>query len=152
MKGTLRGTKGSRAHCWDKEWRNGGEKIIVAQDTGSAQGPRTKRTASWETEETPNTCSGTTTIHCTKTRQMKNQAVPATAHPRRHHQHRLLKTEPPLDDQANLPPERKGGERRDVCAVPATERRSGKRPERYAGCSPSFRKPFTRPKDGVSKR
>ena len=28
----------------------------------------------------------------------------------------------------------------------------GKRPERCAGCSPSFKKPFTKPKDAVSKR
>ena len=50
--------------------------------------PGTKRTASWETQETPDICTSLTTGP-RKTRQMTNQAVQATVHPRRHHHHKL---------------------------------------------------------------
>ena len=42
----------------------------------------------------------------------------------------------------------------ETCAVPTTERRSSlaNGPKRWAGCPPSFKKPFTRLKDAVSKR
>ena len=62
-----------RAHCWDKEWRNRRENFrkagtdetirnfIFARDTRCALGLGTKRTASWETQETPDTCTSLTT-------------------------------------------------------------------------------------------
>ena len=58
-----------RAHCWDKEWRNGSENtpkagtdekfrnFVVARDTGSDLGLGTKRTALWETQEARDTCT-----------------------------------------------------------------------------------------------
>ena len=63
-----------RAHGWDKEWRNRGENnipkagtdetirnFIFARDTRCALGLGTKRTASWETQETRDTCTSLTT-------------------------------------------------------------------------------------------
>ena len=62
-----------KAHSWDKERRNVRENdpkagtnetfrnFIFARDTRSALGPGTKRTASWETQETPDTCTSLTT-------------------------------------------------------------------------------------------
>ena len=84
MRETLRGTEGylvgqvrdePRAHCWDREWRDGSENnpkagtdetfrnFIVARDTGGALGPGTKRTASWETQETPDTYTTEPPVH-----------------------------------------------------------------------------------------
>ena len=82
MKETLRGIKGlwlgksetnPRAHRWDREWCNGSENdpktgademlrtFIVARNTRSTLGPGTKRTTSWETQETSDACTSPTT-------------------------------------------------------------------------------------------
>ena len=62
-----------RAHRWDKKRCNGSENdpktgadetlrnFIVARDTRSTLGPGTKRTASWETQETSDACTSPTT-------------------------------------------------------------------------------------------
>ena len=79
MKETLRGGQRDlvrqvrdkpRAHCWDKrmaQWerepirRLEARDFIVARDTGTSLGPGIKPTASWETQETPDTCTSLTT-------------------------------------------------------------------------------------------
>ena len=62
-----------RAHRWDKKCCNGSENdpktggdaalrnFIVVRDTRSTLGPGTKRTASWETQETSDACTSPTT-------------------------------------------------------------------------------------------
>ena len=55
--------------------------VIVAQDTRSALGRGTKRTASWETQETSDTCTVLPPVHGDPT----DQATQATAHLRPHH-------------------------------------------------------------------
>ena len=62
--------------------------IIVLRDAGSTLGLGTDRTASWETQETLDTCTSFATSS-RKPRQTTKQAVQVTVLLRCHHQHKL---------------------------------------------------------------